>query len=82
MYETCPGGRFREVGIVAHVDDGDVQVLGGLTELTARQHLQILVDALETHTAIIGDVEAFATAFLGGHLNDSCSTTATVLSRL
>ena len=79
LYNTRSEGRLGEVGISAFVDDVHPQIAGRLTELASVEHVEILIGALETHAAVVGDVELSGLTLSRHHLYDTGSTAATIL---
>ena len=76
-----PGNSVAIIGRLSSINDVDIHLLRCLTELITREHLHLLENRLEADVSVIGNLESSATAFLGRHLNDTRSTTATILSR-
>ena len=79
LHKSRTEWRLGKIGIGTFVDDAHPQIGGGLTELTSIEHVEILVGVLKTHAAIVGNVELLGLTFSRHHLNNTRSTTATIL---
>lgn len=82
MYVTRAGRDFREVGIISHVSDVLTHCFRCRTKIGGVKHFYILIDALETNRAAIGNVKLLGFTLLRSHLNDTGSTAAAILRRL
>ena len=82
LHKACPLDGFAEVRIIAHVNIRTCKEICRLSEFVGIHHLCTLEDLFKSDAAVIGDLEFLVAALLRGHLDDACSTTATVLGCL
>ena len=78
LHGSHTGDFIREIGVIPSVVVLQSQVLSRFDVLVAVEHLHSLESRLEAHVAVIGDMKLSAVAFLGGHLDDTRSSSGTV----
>ena len=79
--ETRASDGRRKIGVKAAIIIRQAQSRSRRDIALAGEHVQVLIDTLEAHIAIIGDMELLGAALLCDHLDDATGTTASVLGR-